>query len=135
MQNAYEPDVLNACSALLLSVADADEILEADELDTIRDILIDYFQLMPEAADQSMEKGRELLKASTGLFAVGDLLNKSFGQGEKLEFIKCVFEVGYSDGELHYLEHHTIKKIANILNVEQADLVQAKIEVAEWFEE
>ena len=38
-------------------------------------------------------------------------LNHFFSHDDKLDFISCVFEVAYADGELYYLEHHAVKKI------------------------
>ncbi len=122
-----------AGAVLLLGVADADEIIETEELDTISDIIADFFDVSEEESLRILSQGKQSLENSTGLFEAGELLNKTFERPDKIEFLKCVWEVGYSDGELHYLEQHTIKKIANILNLERADLVTAKIEVRDWF--
>ena len=48
---------------------------------------------------------------------------------DKIDFIGCIFEVAFSDGELHYLENHTIKQIANILNLENNELISAKMDI------
>ena len=51
---------------------------------------------------------------------------------DKIDFICCTFEVGISDGELHYIEEHAIKKIATILNVNHQDLIKAKIGIRKF---
>ncbi len=135
MEYPFSESVVLAGCVLLLNVADADEVLEPGEMETIRDILMQYFEIPSAQTEDIINKGRNLLSDSTGMFDAGRILNSELEHADKLEFVKCIFELGYSDGELHYLEHHTIRKIANILNIEHSDLVAARIEVQDWFEE
>ena len=118
-----------AAACILLSVADADEILEDQELDTINAILQDFFILDDKAASSLMEKVKNEWKISTGLFQFGSQLNNDFSHNDKMDFISCIFEVAFADGELHYLEHHTVKKIANILNLSRDEIINAQIEI------
>ena len=123
-----------AATSLLLSVADADEILEKEELETIGDILQDFFSINEQSADSLIQEAVEKMKDSIGLFEFGQQLNIDFSHEDKLDFINCVFEVAYADGELHYLEHHTIKKIANILNLHMDDIITAKAEIENFLD-
>ena len=123
-----------AAACILLSVADADEILEDQELDTINIILQDFFILDEKAASSLMEKAKNEWKISTGLFQFGSQLNDDFSHNDKMDFISCVFEVAFADGELHYLEHHTIKKIANILNLSRDEIINAKNEISNFLD-
>ena len=115
-----------AAACMLLSVADADDVLEDKELQTIRDILQDFFTIDEKAAVSLLEKAKDEWKHSTGLFQFGKQLNEDFSHDDKLDFISCVFEVAYADGDLHYLEHHTVKKIATILNIHRDEIIDAK---------
>ena len=123
-----------AAACILLSVADADEILEDQELDTINAILQDFFILDDKAASSLMEKAKNEWKISTGLFQFGNQLNDDFSHDDKIDFISCVFEVAYADRELHYLEHHTVKKIANILNLSRDEIINAKAEIENFLD-
>jgi len=123
-----------ATACLLLSVADADEILEDQEIETINTILQDFFTIDERTASSLIEKAQTKWKKSTGLFQFGDQLNESFNHDDKIDFINCVFEVAYADGELHYLEHHTIKKIANILKLHRDDIITAKAEIESYLD-
>ncbi|SVE06817.1 uncharacterized protein METZ01_LOCUS459671, partial [marine metagenome] len=53
---------------------------------------------------------------------------------DKLDFISCIFEVAYADGDLHYLEHHTIKKISNILKLHRNEIIAAKAEIESYLD-
>ena len=132
MNDSHETQLSAAC--LLLSVAEADEILEKQELDTIQDILKDFFSLPDNDAYKLIHEAQDKMKNATGLFVFGQHLNAVFNHTDRLDFISCVFEVAYADGDLHYLEHHTVKKIANILNVNREDILASKSEMKNYLD-
>ena len=119
---------------MLLSIAKADDILEDDELESIVDILIDFFQLSSKnEANIIIDKANDELEKSIDIFEFGRTLNGHWDYDDKVDFICCAFEVGYSDGKLHYFEEHIIKKVATILNVNHQDLVKSRIEMKKIF--
>ena len=132
MNDSHETQLSAAC--LLLSVAEADEILEKQELDTIQDILKDFFSIADNDAYKLIQEAQNKMKNATGLFVFGQHLNTVFDHTDRLDFISCIFEVAYADGDLHYLEHHTVKKIANILNVNREDILASKSELENYLD-
>ena len=130
MNDSYQTQLYSTC--LLLSVADADEILDKLELDTIRDILQDFFLITEHNSQILIDDAKEKIKNAAGLFEFGQHLNIHFEHDDKLDFISCIFEVALADGNLHYLEHHTIKKIANILHINRQDILSAKSEIEKY---
>ena len=120
-------------TCILLSVAEADEILEQNELDTICDIISDFFPLTTNDASKLLIESQKQLAESIDLFEFGQHLNKVFNHSDKIDFIKCIFEIAYSDGVLHYLEHHTVKKIANILNLNKQEIINSKQEIKNFY--
>ena len=132
VNDLHETQLSAAC--LLLSVAEADEILEKRELDTIQDILKDFFSIADNDAFLLLQEAQDKMKNATGLFVFGQHLNTVFDHSDRLDFISCVFEVAYADGDLHYLEHHTVKKIANILNVNREDILASKSEIENYLD-
>ena len=132
MNDSHETQLSATC--LLLSVAEADEILEKQELDTIQDILKDFFSIADNDAYKLIQEAKDKMKNATGLFVFGQHLNTVFDHTDRLDFISCVFEVAYADGDLHYLEHNTVKKIANILNVNREDILASKSEMENYLD-
>ena len=119
---------------MLISIAKADEIVDKNELESIADILIDFFQLSSKSeVVPIIEKADDKLEKSTDIFEFGRILNQYWVYQDKVDFICCAFEVGYSDGDLHYFEEHMIKKVATILNVNHQDLVKSRIEMKKIF--
>ena len=97
-----------AATCILLSVADVDEKLADEELQIIDEILQDFFMIDKSSANYLIIKAQDEWKNSPGLFQFGNQLNDDFNHDDKMDFICCIFEVAYADGELHYLEHHTV---------------------------
>ena len=134
MDNQYDSHKTHLyATCILLSVAEADEILEQNELDTICDIISDFFPLTTNDASKLLIESQKQLAESIDLFEFGQHLNTVFNHSDKIDFIKCIFEIAYSDGVLHYLEHHTVKKIANILNLNKQEIINSKQEIENFY--
>ena len=74
--NSYKTQIAAAC--ILLSVADADEILEDQELKTIGEILQEFFSIDESAVESLIQHAQEEWKNSIGIFQFGNQLNQYF---------------------------------------------------------
>ena len=123
-----------SATAMLLSIAKADEVIENSEIESIHNIVSDFFQIDSKIeVDNFIAIAKEKLDDSTDIFEFGKVLNNNWNYQDKIDFICCMFEVGFSDKELHYLEEHMIKKISIILNVSHNDLIDSKVEMRKIF--
>jgi len=130
-KNNYKEEIYSA-TILLLSISKADDIIDDQELKLINNIIVDFFDLTPDNANEIINNSIKLLDNSTDLYNFGKQLNQSFSYNDKVDFICCAFEVGLSDKNLHFREDYFIRKISNILNVEHSDLIAAKAEIKEY---
>ena len=127
-----QEEIISA-TCLLFSVANADEILEDKEVESIKEIIIDFFQLEDyNNIKKTLDAAKEKFDNSIDIFEFSRVLNNQWNYQDKIDFICCTFEVAYSDGELHYIEENIIKKIATILNVNFQDLIKAKMEIKKY---
>ena len=123
---------IRAATCLLLNIANSDEKIEISEIETIKEIISDFFNLQKENLEKLILNCLDDMKESTDFYKYSQELNKNFTYQDKVDFICCAFEVAYSDGEFHYLEEHFIKKISHTLNVEHLDLINAKQEIKKY---
>ena len=131
-----QKDEIISATAMLLSIAKADENIEDKEIESINNIISDFFKITSkEEVDIFINTARDKLNNSIDIFEFGKDLNNNWTYQDKVDFICCMFEVGFSDGELCYLEEHMIKKISIILNVNHKDLIESKIEMKKIFED
>ena len=130
-KNNYSEDIISATS-LLLSISNADDSIIDSEIQMVKDIILDFFNLPESELNNIIKVSSIELKESTDLYEFGKILNKNFSYQDKIDFICCAFEVAYADKKLHYLEEHLIKKISFILNVEHSDLIKSKKEIEKY---
>ena len=126
-------EIILSATCLLLSIADADDNIDKRELQIINDIIKDFFNLKEDKAKNIIIDAQKDLNESTDYFSYGNKLNDNFSLSDKIDFISCIFEVAYSDGEYHYMEEHMIKKIAHMLHIENKDLIHVKMDIKRLF--
>ncbi len=125
-------EIISATS-LLYSVANADNIIEENEVKSIKEIIIDFFRIKENYdIDYILNVSKEKYLNAIDIFQFSKELNKQWTYQDKIDFICCTFEVAFSDGSLHYLEESAIKNIAIILNVNFQDLIKSKIEMKKY---
>ena len=122
-------DIINASTCLLLAVSNADDSIDSLEIKIIKEIIIDFFDIESINTEDLIQNNLVSLKESTDLYEFSKIINDHFSYQDKIDFICCAYEVAYIDNELHYHEHHIIKKISYILSVEHKDLIKAKSEI------
>ena len=127
-------EIILASTCLLLSIAQADEIVDHKERLIINEILQDFFAINQQLSERIINQAEMELKKSTDYFSYGNKLNNYFSSRDKIDFISCIFEVAYSDGEYHYMEEHMIKKIAHMFHIENKDLINVKINIKKLFQ-
>ena len=116
----------------MLEIAKADNIISKNEINIIEDILIDFFDITKNKACEIINQSYKELEQSVDIFQYSSYLNSELNYIDKVDLIRCIFEVGYSDGNLHYLENHYIKVISDMLNINREDLIKAKLEIKKY---
>ena len=132
MENKEHSNIKNAAAILLLSIANADNIIEKSEIKIIKEIIQDFFSIKNEEAYSIIESAIIELKKSTSYFEYAQILNENFTYQDKLDFVFCIFEVAHIDNNLHFKEQHLIKQISSILNIEHHDLIKIKLEIKKY---
>ena len=132
MENKEHNNIKNAAAILLLSIANADNIIEKSEIKIIKEIIQDFFSIQNEEAYSIIESAIIELKKSTSYFEYAQILNENFTYQDKLDFVFCIFEVAHIDNNLHFKEQHLIKQISSILNIEHHDLIKIKLEIKKY---
>ena len=132
MENKEHNNIKNATAILLLSIANADNIIEKSEIKIIKEIIQEFFSIDNEEVFSIIQNAIVELKQSTSYFEYAQILNQNFTYQDKIDFIFCIYEIGCADNELHYKEKHVIKQIANILSIEHKDLIKIKIEIQKF---
>ena len=115
-----------AVTTLLLEVASADHDLSDDELSRIRSGIVKRFD-MPEAeADGIVQTARAEHDQNVGMFSYTKAINDALTPVEKTALLTELWELAFSDDELHRYEEHVIRRIAELLYVPHRAFIAAK---------
>tara|TARA_Y100001968_G_C18791348_1_gene451317 strand:- start:40 stop:441 length:402 start_codon:yes stop_codon:yes gene_type:complete len=119
-------------TALMLQIASADGEIDTSEINIIKDILTDYFKIDKKRINQLVEESKIIREEMIDIYELASFVNNHLNLQDKIDLICCYFEVAYADGNLHFLERHTIKQIANVLNVNKEQLRNAEKEIKKY---
>ena len=120
--------------ALMIIIASADENLEAEEIDVIKDIISDFYSLEIEIIEKIMNDAQIVINDSIDIYQIASFINKELSKQDKIDLIYCIFEIAYSDNNLHFMEKHLIDKIANIFNLNKSEIFKAKKEIQKYLQ-
>lgn len=129
MDNNSEYKIQLYTTSLMLLIASADNNLENEELDIIKNHLIKIFDIDEVSYKKLIKDGYNTIKESTDIYELGSFINASLNNQEKIELLLCIFEVAYSDKDFHFMERHQINQIVNILNINKDKALKAKKEI------
>ncbi|HJT17322.1 MAG TPA: TerB family tellurite resistance protein [Thermoanaerobaculia bacterium] len=118
-----------ATAAVLLEIAYADgEFTPAEDGDVVG-YLRRAFALSEEDARDLLGAANELRSRTIDYFAITNFLRKSVSLDERVEIVKTMWRVAYSDRKLTDYENYLVRKLADLLGLEHHVMIDAKVSV------
>jgi uncharacterized tellurite resistance protein B-like protein len=127
-QQQHDPLRL-ATAAVLLDAAYADGDFSPATDDDIAGFLANRFGLDPEDTTELIEAAEEIRKKTVDHFALTHYIRKNSPLEERLEIVKTMWRIVYSDGTLTNYEGYLVRKMADLLGVEHHRMIDAKVAV------
>jgi len=118
-----------ATCAILLEVAHADDEFADAERAHIVDTLRREFDLGPAEAHDLIQEAQAERHQATDIWHFTHLINEGFPKADKLRIVEAIWRVVYADRTLDGHEDHLMHKIQRLLNIEHAELIDAKLKV------
>jgi uncharacterized tellurite resistance protein B-like protein len=116
-----------ATATLLIEVARADHVVEPQEMEAIRRLLLGQLSLCEEEIETLLQQAGEEADHLVSLQHVTRLMNEQMSQQEKQRVIEMMWQVVYADGEKHHYEEHLIRQVADLLYVPHRAFIQARL--------
>lgn len=120
-----------ATAVLLVEVMRADGHFGAAEQATVRQALVEKFELDADEAERLVELATSTAKEATDLFGFTTRLNERFSDAQKLRMVELMWAVAYADGVLADHERHVLWRVADLLHVPQGAYVLARQRAAQ----
>ncbi len=116
-----------ATCALFFEIAKADEDFTNEEHIKIVSIMKSKYELNNDEADELMSLTEESIKKSVSIYEFATLVDQNFSKDEKLELMKELWQLIYTDKKLNKYEDNLIKRIGDILKLEHKEVIEAKL--------
>lgn len=118
-----------ASAAILLDIAYADGSFTPDEGNDALAYLQRTFQLGPDDARELMEAAGEIRTNTIDHFALTNFIRKNSTLSQRIDIVKTMWRVAYSDGKLTDYEGYLVRKLADLLGLEHHVMIDAKVAV------
>lgn len=115
-----------AVAALLIEVGTADQMLDAQEMASMRAILERKFNLSRERLYELSELAVAEQNDATSLHQFTHLVNRDCDLQEKYHLVEAMWEVAYADGELDKHEEALIRKVADLIYLPHTQYIKAR---------
>ena len=116
-----------AAAALLFEAAMSDYQLDDVERQTIKDLIIEQFNLDRADAMTLIALAESQAKEATGLHGFTTLINQNWSETDRVNLMEKMWRVVYADGRLDDHELHLMRKIQRLLHIPQVDYVAGKL--------
>ncbi len=118
-----------AAAAILLEIAYADgEFSPAEDGDLVG-YLKRAFSLTDEMAQELIVAADELRARTIDHFGLTNYLRRNSSLAERIEMVKTMWRMVYSDRKLTDYENYLVRKLADLLGLEHHVMIEAKVAV------
>lgn len=129
-QPAQQHDPLRlATAAVLLDIAYADGEFTPTEDGDVVGFLTKRFELSTDDANELLEAADEIRKKTVDHFALTNYIRKNSPLAERIEMVKTMWRLVYSDGVLTDYEGYLVRKVADLIGLEHHVMIDAKSSV------
>ena len=120
-----------ATAAVLLDIAYADGTFSPAEDGNVVGFLSERFKLDPNDTKELIEAADEIRRDMVDHFALTHYIRKNTPLAERIDIVKTMWRLVYSDGKLTDYEGYLVRKIADLLGLEHRVMIDAKSAVLE----
>ena len=115
-----------ASTILLLEVARTDHEIEEVEVERIKMLVKDKFNLSSDATQVLMDEADDTINDIIDFHQFTSLLNQHFDLDQKCRLVQYMWEIALADGNLDAYEDQFIRKVADLMYLRHSELLSAR---------
>jgi uncharacterized tellurite resistance protein B-like protein len=115
-----------ATAAVLLDIAYADGDFSPVEDSKLVAFMVERFALTPDETHDLLGAAEDIRKRTVDHFALTHYIRKNSPLEERIEIVKTMWRIVYSDGKLTEYEAYLVRKLADLLGLEHHVMIDAK---------
>jgi len=118
-----------ATATVLLEIGYADGTLSPGEDSDLLTYLQRAFALDEDDARDLVKAAAEIRNRTIDHFAVTNYIRKNAALEDRIEVVRTMWRMVYSDGKLTDYENYLVRKLADLLGLEHHVMIRVKVEV------
>jgi uncharacterized tellurite resistance protein B-like protein len=118
-----------ATAAVLLEIGHADGTLDPGEGDDLAGYLQRAFDLSADDARELIGEASEIRNRTIDHFALTNFIRRNASLTQRIDIVKTMWRMVYSDGRLTDYENYLVRKLADLLGLEHHVMIEAKVAV------
>lgn len=115
------------CASLIIEVALADKDFDVTEINLLKIILKDSYDISPEKIDSLIENAESTVENNTSLYSYTREINDSLNYEQKIDLLDGLWKISYADGTLDKFEEHLVRKISDLIHISHGDFITSKL--------
>lgn len=115
------------CASLIIEVALADKDFDVTEINLLKIILKDSYDISPEKIDSLIESAESTVENNTSLYSYTREINDSLNYEQKIDLLDGLWKISYADGTLDKFEEHLVRKISDLIHISHGDFITSKL--------
>ena len=115
-----------AAAVLMVEAAAMDDDYQAAERDKIKALLATRFKLDGAAAERLVASADAAVEQSVEFYRPTRQIKDAWNEGERIKLMEMLWEIAYTDGELHHREAAFMRRLAGLLYVSDSDSGKAR---------
>lgn len=124
--NDDQNEVMIAAVSLMIEVSLADNVMDLTEINQLKKVLLDKFNITELKIDELIESGSKNQESSTSLYEFTRKINDEYDFSNKEKLITSMWEIAYADGNIDKYEEYVIRKVSDLIYVSHEDFIKSK---------
>ena len=124
--NDDQNEVMIAAVSLMIEVSLADNVMDLTEINQLKKVLLDKFNITELKIDELRESGSKNQESSTSLYEFTRKINDEYDFSNKEKLITSMWEIAYADGNIDKYEEYVIRKVSDLIYVSHEDFIKSK---------
>ena len=105
----------------------ADKDFDVTEINLLKIILKDSYDISPEKIDSLIESAESTVENNTSLYSYTREINDSLNYEQKIDLLDGLWKISYADGTLDKFEEHLVRKISDLIHISHGDFITSKL--------
>ena len=118
--------VLLSAISLMIEVSLADEIMDISEIETLKNVLLEKFDVEETDLENLISDAKKNQNSSTSLYEFTRKINDEYEFDDKKNLILSMWKIAYADGELDVDEERLIRRLADLVKIKDIEVLKLK---------